>query len=135
MHQLELIENDVVIRCQMYIQYNNDLKKFYSFFFFDINVSILFFLFFIQRRSKKSPSLPFTFARYLDRSGQLNYVYVYVYLLHTHFWLILLFLLSCSNGHAILNRIREKKKENENRREWNGLNMSQHQLECNNQLC
>ncbi len=56
MHQLEVIENDVVIGCQMYIQYNNDFEKFYFFLFlWYINVSIFFFFFFIGQKISFSP--------------------------------------------------------------------------------
>jgi hypothetical protein len=74
---------------------------------------------------KKSLSLSFSFTlvRYLDRSDSWT-----AHSLHIHFWLILFFLF-CSNGHAIWNRIGEENKKRTD--EWNGLNMSQHQLERN----
>jgi hypothetical protein len=84
-------------------------EKFYSFFFyFDINVSIFFFFFFIQHRPK---NLFLSLVRYPDQSDSWT---TYTRFTYT-FDLFSLSLLSCSNGHAIWNRTRGKKR-NENRR-------------------
>ena len=64
----------------IYIRYNNHLKKFcfILLLLFDINVSTFFFssssLFDIGQKRKNSLSLCSLLVRYLDRSGQLNYI-------------------------------------------------------------
>jgi hypothetical protein len=103
MHQLELIENDVVIRCQMYIEYNMMIWK------------ILFFLFLWYKclhfllhstSPKKSLSLSLSLFAFVTRIGRT--VELRIHSLHIHFWLILFFL-SCSNGHAISNRKKNRR--------------------------
>ncbi len=112
MHQLELIENDVVVWCQMYKRYNNDLKNVIlssSSFSSSFNVG------------QKSLSLRVRYT--VQSNSSTRYTrFTYTFDLFSSFFF----------SPVQMDTQFEKRKEKKTRiDQWNTLNMSQQQLECN----